>query len=155
MSNIIKSFYQSFENLDAEGMVAHYADNVEFSDPAFGTLKGERAKNMWRMLCQSQKGKDFKVESSDIVEDENGGTAHWEAWYTFSQTERKVHNKIDAKITIQDGKIIKHVDVFNSRAWASQAMGLKGWLLGGTSFFRKKLNATTNKMLDVWEEKNK
>ncbi len=153
MNNIINSFYQSFKNLDAEGMVVHYADDVEFSDPAFGTLKGERAKNMWRMLCESQKGKDFKVEFSNIVEDENGGTAHWEAWYTFSQTGRKVHNKIDAKITIQNGKIIKHEDVFNSRAWASQAMGFKGWLLGGTSFFRKKLNATTNNLLDNWEAK--
>lgn len=151
MSAIIQSFYQAFANHDAEKMVSYYSNDIEFTDPAFGTLKGERAKNMWRMLLKSQKGKKFDIVFSDVNEDGSNGSAHWEAKYNFSQTGRDVHNKIDASFIIKDGKIVKHVDQFNTRKWASQAIGLKGWLLGGTSFFQKKLNARTNKMLDKWE----
>jgi len=153
MSHTIQSFYQAFANRDPEKMVSFYSDDIEFTDPAFGTLKGERAKNMWRMLLESQKGKKFDVVFSDVKEDNTSGSAHWEAKYLFSQTGRSVHNKIDATFIIKDGKIVKHVDQFDTRKWASQAMGLKGWLLGGTSFFQKKLNAQTNKMLDKWESK--
>ena len=153
MPHTIQSFYQAFADHDAEKMVSFYSDDIEFTDPAFGTLKGERAKNMWRMLLESQKGKKFDVVFSDVKEDNTSGSAHWEAKYLFSQTGRSVHNKIDATFVIKDGKIVKHVDQFDTRKWASQAMGLKGWLLGGTSFFQKKLNAQTNKMLDKWESK--
>lgn len=155
MSTIIKSFYQAFSNQDAETMVSFYSDDIEFTDPAFGTLKGDRAKNMWRMLIESQKGKKFDVTFTDIKEDSESGSAHWEAKYLFSQTGRSVHNKIDASFIIRNGKIIKHTDRFDTRAWASQAMGLKGWLLGGTSFFQKKLNTQTNSLLDKWEAKRK
>ena len=153
MSNTIQSFYQAFADHDAEQMVSFYSDDIEFTDPAFGTLKGEKAKNMWRMLVESQRGKKFDVVFSDVMENESSGSAHWEAKYKFSQTGRQVHNKIDASFVIKDGKIIKHIDRFNTRKWASQAMGFKGWLLGGTSFFQKKLNVQTNKMLDKWEAK--
>ena len=47
---LIRNFYESFANNDADGMIACYADDIEFSDPAFGKLKGADAKNMWRML---------------------------------------------------------------------------------------------------------
>lgn len=153
MSNTIQAFYEAFANQDAEKMVSYYADNVEFTDPAFGTLKGERAKNMWRMLLESQKGKNFDVTFFDVMEDGNKGSARWEVKYLFSQTDRTVHNIIDASFIIVDGKIVKHNDQFNIGKWASQAMGLKGWLLGNTLFFKKKLNAQTNKMLDKWESK--
>jgi len=61
MSHTIQSFYQAFADYDAEKTVFFYADDIEFTDPAFGTLKGERAKNMWRMLLASQRGKKFEV----------------------------------------------------------------------------------------------
>lgn len=151
MSNVIESFYQAFADKDAEKMVSFYSDDISFEDPAFGQLNGERAKNMWRMLIESQKGKNFDVQFSNVMEDQNTGSAHWEAKYTFSQTGRDVHNKIKAEFVIRNGKIVKHVDSFSMHKWASQAMGIKGWLLGGTSFFRGKLNSTTNKLLDKWE----
>lgn len=154
MKELIQTFYTSFQQLDAEAMVACYHDEVQFEDPAFGILIGERAKNMWRMLCQSQKGKDFKIKSSNIEFSESIGKAHWEAFYTFSKTGRKVHNIIDAEFQIQDGKIIKHTDHFNLYNWAKQAMGLTGGLIGWTQFFRRKLNSQTNRMLDKFEEKN-
>jgi len=150
---LINEFYQAFSRLDAEAMASCYHKGVVFQDPAFGTLKGQRASNMWRMLCQSQKGKDFTVEFSDVKASDQGGSAHWEAKYTFSQTGRKVHNKINAHFEISDGKITKHVDHFDLRNWAKQAMGFKGAFLGGTSFFKKKLQAQTNGMLAKFEKK--
>lgn len=148
-STLIETFYKAFQNLDAEGMVACYHDEIEFHDPAFGTLKGVNAKDMWKMLCKN--AKDLKVEFSAISANEKTGTAHWEAWYTFSQTGKKVHNIIDAKFEFKDGKIIKHHDAFNLHRWAKQALGFKGFLLGGTSFFQGKLQQQTNKLLSKFQ----
>jgi hypothetical protein len=73
-------------------MVKFYHSETTFNAPAFGTVTSDRAKNMWWMLCQSQKNKDFIVTFNDISVDDNKGFAKWEAIYTFSQTGRKVQN---------------------------------------------------------------
>ncbi len=150
MKEVIEDFYTAFSKLDAENMVKHYHPEVIFNDPAFGTLKGERAKNMWRMLCESQKNKDFKIEFGDISSEGEKGSAKWEAFYTFRQTGRRVHNKIKAEFQFQDGLIIHHKDNFNLHIWAKQAMGFKGLLLGYTSFFKSKLQNKTNQLLDKY-----
>jgi len=153
MKNAIDKFYKAFNNLDAETMVSCYHDDIVFQDPAFGILKGNRAKNMWRMLCESQKNKDFQVQYSNVDISEDKGSASWEAFYTFSKTGRKVHNIIEARFEFKDGKIIKHTDTFNLHKWSKQALGLKGLILGGTTFFKNKLNAQTNRLLDKFEKK--
>lgn len=147
--DIINAFYTAFKNLEAEKMVSFYGDDIVFEYPAFGQLKGERAKNMWRMLIEIQQGKDFQVTFKKVTEN----TAHWEANYVFSQTNRKVHNIINAKFIIKEGKIVQHVDDFNLHKWAKQALGFKGAFLGGTKFFKKKLQAQTNRLLDKFESK--
>ncbi|BDS14584.1 nuclear transport factor 2 family protein [Aureispira anguillae] len=152
MQNTITTFYEAFQNLDAEGMKACYHQDIEFWDPGFGTLKGEDAGAMWTMLCQN--AQDFKLEFSNITANEQGGTAHWEAWYTFSRTGRKVHNIIDATFEFKEGKIIKHTDQFNLHKWARQALGFQGFLLGGTAFFQKKLQQQTQQMLQKFKAKN-
>ena len=143
---LIEKFYSAFQNKDSETMGSCYHPDVVFTDPAFGTLKGDRAKAMWKMLCIS--GKDLKVEFSDVSAEENNGSAHWEADYTFSRTGKKVHNIIDATFVFKDGLIITHTDDFNLKKWAGQALGFKGKILGGTAFFKKKLQAQTTSMLD-------
>ena len=153
MKDVLEKFYLSFEKLDAEGMAACYHDAIEFEDPAFGILKGEKAKNMWRMLCESQKGKNFKIKYSGIEILNDKGKAHWEAYYSFGKTGRKVHNVINAEFEFKDGKIIKHVDNFNLYKWSKQALGIQGLMLGWTGFFKKKLHKQTNKMLYYFERK--
>ncbi|MEE9350176.1 MAG: nuclear transport factor 2 family protein [Flavobacteriaceae bacterium] len=148
-TEIVKKFYEAFQEKDAETMVACYHDDIVFKDPAFGELKGDRAKNMWRMLCKN--ATDLTVGFTDITKQDNKVTAHWEAQYTFSQTGKKVHNIIQATFDFKDGKIIKHIDDFNLHTWAKQAMGFKGLLLGGTSFFQKKLQEKTNYLLSKFE----
>ncbi|OUS00024.1 limonene-1,2-epoxide hydrolase [Flavobacteriales bacterium 33_180_T64] len=153
MNVLIEKFYIAFNQLDAETMASCYHEDIIFEDPAFGVLTGKHAGNMWRMLCESQKGKDFKTTYSEVNTNEFVGSAKWEAFYTFSKTGRKVHNKIQAHFEFKDGKIIKHTDTFNLHAWSKQAIGFKGLLLGGTGFFKKKLNQQTNYLLSKFESK--
>jgi len=153
MDVLIEKFYQAFKELDAETMVSCYHDDIIFEDPAFGVLKGDRAGNMWRMLCKTQNGQDFKINHSNIKSEGHTGSASWEAFYTFSKTGRKVHNVINARFEFKDGKIIKHTDDFNLHKWSKQAMGFKGVMLGGTRYFKNKLKYQTNRLLTKFEEK--
>ena len=147
MKETIEKFYSAFQHRDAQTMNGCYHEDVVFEDPGFGVLKGDDARAMWSMLCQN--AKDFRLEYSNLTQN----SAHWEAWYTFSRTGRRVHNIIDAQFEFEGNKIIKHTDHFNLHRWASQAMGWQGRLLGGTGFFKKKLHQSTRKLLDDFKAK--
>jgi len=144
-AGVISDFYTAFQNRDARGMAACYHPSVKFSDEVFPDLEGARATGMWRMLCE--RGKDLKIQFRDIKADDSVGSAHWEAWYTFSATGRTVHNKIDAGFEFRDGKIIRHRDSFNFWAWASQALGLTGRLLGWSGFVKNRVRGQAAKSL--------
>jgi len=144
----IEKFYSAFQKLDVETMVSLYHDDIEFTDPGFGTLKGDDAKNMWRMICSRAKG--FSLAYSQVTEN----SVHWDTTYIFSTTGRTVHNSIDATFEFKDGKISKHTDVFNLHKWATQALGFKGRLLGGTNFFKKKLHKQTTSFLAAYTKKH-
>lgn len=136
MSNqtLIREFYQAFAERDGATMAKAYAADATFSDPVFPHLVGPAIGDMWSMLCEA--GKDLRVEASDIVVNGDQGSAHWEAWYSFSATGRKVHNKIDASFRFRDGKIVAHRDVFPLYAWTKMALGPAGWALGWTPILR-------------------
>jgi ketosteroid isomerase-like protein len=151
MSNkqIIEAFYTAFANADSEAMVSLYDDKIKFSDPAFGPLNGEQAKNMWRMLVRP--GIDIKF--SNVQSAGNKGSADWVAIYTFSTTGRTVRNKIHAEFEFYDGKITRHNDTFNMWKWSAQALGLKGLLLGWTYLLRSKIRENANAQLRKFTEK--
>ena len=148
MEDLIRTFYDGFARLDTDAMASCYHPDIVFEDPAFGELRGQRAMQMWQMLCASQKNKDFKLTYSQLEADSDRGSVVWEPIYEFSKTGRSVHNIIRAEFEFKDGKIFRHRDHFSLHRWAHQAMGLKGWLMGGTGFFKRKLQATSNHMLD-------
>ena len=143
---VIQRFYSAFQKRDAAGMTACYDAQVEFSDPVFPALKGDRARAMWTMLCE--RGKDLKIEFRDVRADDKSGSAHWDAWYSFSATGRKVHNSIDATFEFRDGTIVKHTDRFDLHRWAGQALGPVGKLLGWTPFLQNKIRAMAGKSLE-------
>ena len=95
---IIESFYNAFAEGNAEKMVRFYHDDIEFQDPAFGLLKGDDAKNMWRMLTERGKG-STKIQYENIHAENNRGSADWIAEYRFTDTGRKVINKISASFS--------------------------------------------------------
>ena len=135
-AQLIQIFYDAFAAGDAEAMVSLYADDIEFQDPAFGPLKGDNAKNMWRMLLKTP---GIKISASNIKADDQTGSADWIAEYTFSLTGRKVTNHVHAEFIFSNGKIVKHTDIFSFWKWASQAFGLKGFLLGWTPLMKNKV----------------
>jgi len=142
----IKRFYTAFQQRDAATMAACYAPDVQFSDPVFTDLRGAAAGTMWKMLCE--RGKDLKIEFRDVRADATTGSAHWEAWYTFSASGRKVHNVIDATFEFRDGMIVRHTDRFDLHRWAGLALGLPGMLLGWTPLLQNKIRAMAQKGLD-------
>jgi len=135
-TQLIQNFYNAFASGDSEAMVSIYADDIEFQDPAFGPLKSDNAKNMWRMLLKTP---GIKISASNIKADGQTGSADWVAEYTFSLTGRKVINKVHAEFIFSNDKIVKHTDTFSFWKWASQAFGLKGFLLGWTPLMKNKV----------------
>lgn len=133
---LISRFYEAFARRDWAAMGTCYHADVHFSDPVFD-LYGDQARLMWRMLCT--RATDLKVEFSGVSFDGQVGRAHWDAWYTFSATGRKVLNRIDARFEFRDGLIVRHVDTFSFAAWARQALGLPGLVLGWSSFLQNKV----------------
>lgn len=153
MSNkdIIHQFYSAFAQGDAEGMIKHYSNNIKFTDPAFGELKGDDVKNMWRMLIRNGKGA-IKIIFADVEADEKTGSANWTAKYVFSLTGRSVVNKVTAKFEFQEGKIITHIDHFDLWKWSRQALGWKGYLFGRTSFMKNKIQLKTKALLKEYTD---
>jgi len=127
-AQVIHTFYGAFQRRDGQAMDVCYAPDARFQDPVFGELERVRAVAMWRMLCE--RATDLDLTVADVVVDDARGSARWEARYTFTATGRPVTNVIQASFEFAGGKIRRHVDRFDLYAWARQALGLKGLLLG-------------------------
>lgn len=144
-STLITQFYTAFQQKDFETMATLYHPEATFKDAAFDLKSGKEAGAMWKMLLTA--GKDLRIEFKDVKGEGEKGSAHWEAWYTFSKTGRKVHNVIDAEFEFKDGLIYRHRDHFDFWRWSRQSLGLTGWLLGWSSFLKNKVGSTAMKGL--------
>lgn len=152
---LIETFYHSFANKDAETMISCYHDDIVFEDPAFGVLKGDDAKNMWRMLIARGSASTI-IKHENAHTDENEGFANWTAEYEYGPKKRKVINHITAHFIFKEGKIIQHTDQFDLWKWTQQALGFSGYLLGWSAFMKKSIQKKTNGLLKKFsEEKNK
>ncbi|WP_214227109.1 nuclear transport factor 2 family protein [Pedobacter sp. B4-66] len=145
---LIRHFYTSFQNKDIKAMQNCYADNATFSDPVFSNLDANQVRAMWAMLIKS--GKDMRIEFKNISGNETGGSAEWDAYYTFSATGNKVINRVKASFLIENGKIIKHTDDFNFHTWAKQSLGFTGLVLGWTGFLRNKISTKEKENLEAF-----
>lgn len=151
-AELVTSFYQAFARRDAAAMGRCYHREVVFSDPVFPRLAGDAARAMWTMLCD--RGKDLRIEFRDVEADAARGSAHWEAWYTFSATGHAVHNRIDAAFAFRDGLIAEHTDRFSLTRWAAQALGPKGRLLGWAPPVHAAIRAQAARGLAQWQAKH-
>jgi hypothetical protein len=148
---VANDFYTAFQQKNANGMIDCYSHQLHFEDPAFGKLTYAQTSAMWTMLCES--AKDLSIEFNILKVEDQYVETKWIAEYTFGKTGRFVHNEIIAQMKFQDGKIIEHIDTFDLYKWAKQAMGLQGWLIGSTPFFKKKLHQQTNSRLAKYMQK--
>lgn len=143
---IISHFYAAFQRLDAKAMNDCYSDDIVFSDPVFGLLRGDEARAMWEMLCAN--AKDFSLEYSNIqLLDEEYATCQWIARYTFSKTGNRVENHIKAFMKLKDGKIVEHSDAFRLSKWIGQALGWKGKLFGWMGWLQRKVQRSARNSL--------
>jgi ketosteroid isomerase-like protein len=124
---LIEKLYSALDRHDGDAMAACYAPEASFRDPAFGDLHGDEVGAMWRML--TSRAEDLDVELQFHEADEQTGTAHWIAHYTFTQTGRHVTNDVRATFSFQDGLIVDHVDQFDFGRWSRQALGPMGWAI--------------------------
>jgi ketosteroid isomerase-like protein len=134
----IERLYTAFGECNGAAMTACYAPDAHFHDPAFGDLHGEEVGAMWRML--TGRATDLMIELHEHDAGEESGSAHWIARYTFS-TGRPVVNDIQASFRFADGLIADHVDEFDFRNWAKQALGPSGHLVALLPPLRKKARA--------------
>ena len=141
-AELIHRFYTAFSKRDHEIMAACYRADAEFSDPVFRHLEGDQIGAMWRMLCL--RGTDLEITFDGVEAGDAEGRADWQAAYTFSASGRKVHNRIAASFTFEDGAIRKHVDVFDLYRWTRMALGPPGVLLGWSGFLQNKVRRQAN-----------
>ncbi|WP_018342252.1 nuclear transport factor 2 family protein [Cytophaga aurantiaca] len=150
---LLEHFYHSFKSKDAEGMISCYHDHIVFTDPAFGTLTGAEAKNMWRMLLGQNSS--LTIDYNNISADANTGRAHWKAEYVFSKTKRPVVNKVTSTFEFKDGKIIRQIDMFDLNLWAKQALGYRASILNFFGILPTSIKRKAKESLQRFSEKNK
>ncbi len=148
---LLDTFYGAFARRDHATMRECYAPEATFRDPAFTLGSGTQAADMWEMLCE--RGKDLRLEYEILDVTDTTGKVRWEAFYTFSQTGRKVHNIIEANLELADGKIVHHIDEFDFWRWSRQALGAPGLLLGWSGFLKNKVQSAAMKGLEIYVAK--
>lgn len=142
---LINTFYMAFGKRDYATMNACYHPDAEFSDEVFTDLKGKQVQAMWHMLCSAST--DLVITYKNVAADNNYGQCYWDAFYSFSATKRKVHNKVASGFTFKEGLIIKQEDSFNFYAWSRMALGTTGLLLGWLPFTKSKIRERAAKNL--------
>ena len=146
---LITHFYEAFQRLDAEAMAACYTDDVVFSDPVFGELRGRDVSDMWRML--TARAKDFTLTFDRVQANAQTGSAHWLATYVFGQSGAVVVNDIEARFVFRDGRICEHRDHFDLWRWSRQALGIKGLVLGWTPWVKNAIRGQAQKGLKAFQ----
>lgn len=111
-------------------MAACYTPGAVFEDPAFGELRDGAPADMWRML--TARATRLSVKLLERQADSHSGTARWEARYEFAETGRDVVNVVRSRFRFEEGLIADQRDSFDLRAWAAQALGPMGRILGLT-----------------------
>lgn len=146
---LLTKFYTAFQSRDAATMARCYDKDARFSDPVFPDLRGDEPGRMWRMLGAG--AKDLRVEFRVVQADDTTGTVHWEAWYTFGRTGRRVHNVIEAEFEFEEGRILRHRDSFDFWRWSRQALGPTGLLLGWSPLVRSKVRKDAARRLAAFK----
>jgi hypothetical protein len=100
------------------------------------------------MLCE--RATDLRVACGPVRMEGDIARVEWQAWYTYSVTGRRVHNRIAASLSLEQGLIHRHDDVFDLYRWARQALGLKGLVLGWTPPVQRAIRRQASRSLDAF-----
>lgn len=136
---VAERFYEAFMVRDHYTMGLLYAEHATFSDPVFPLLNAKGVRLMWQMLLS--RAEDLGIEVKIVEDAPTRARVDWVAYYTFTQTQRPVVNRIHTEMTLAAGKIVRQVDSFSLWRWSRQALGTRGLLLGWTPIVRNKVQA--------------
>ena len=136
MTDTPTRFYQAFSRLDHATMATCYSPGARFVDPVFD-VSGDDIGAMWKSLCEA--ATDLEITFDVVDFNDSAALVDWEAVYTFPPTGRTVHNRIQARMSIIEGLIVEHTDVFDFYKWARQAFGPAGVLIGWAPPFKKRV----------------
>jgi limonene-1,2-epoxide hydrolase len=145
---LVERFYAAFDRRDHGAMAASYTPTARFSDPVFRDLTGPRIATMWRMLCE--RATDLRVECGPVRAAGDVARVEWQAWYIYSGTGRRVHNRIATSLELEQGLIRRHDDVFDLYRWARQALGIKGLVLGWTPLAQRAIRRQAIRSLEAF-----
>ena len=134
---LLERYFEAFRARDGAAMEACYHPAARFSDPVFPVLSAAEVGAMWRML--THRAQELHVEYELVEASEASGQALWSARYRYGR--RLVVNRVASRFLLQDGLILEQTDSFDFARWARQALGPAGWLLGGTGFLRRRVQA--------------
>jgi ketosteroid isomerase-like protein len=146
--DVLEHLYDAFGRADGPAMAACYAPDARFSDPVYPELSGAAVGAMWRML--TGRAQNLRIEVRDLQADDSSGRATWLATYLFGPARRPVANLVHSSFDLADGLITAQRDTFDFHAWAAQALGAKGRLLGWTPLVRNAVRAQAAKGLEAY-----
>jgi len=124
---VIETVYAALRDGKPHAAAACYASDPYFEDIAFQLHGRERICQMWRLVCS----RNVRVTFDSVAADDNTGSGHWVASYTFSETGRPIVNDIRSSFKFSDGLIADHRDQCDPHHWASQAYTFPKSLLAG------------------------
>lgn len=150
-TKVLHDFYLAFQSKNFKVMQSCYSEDAHFSDPVFQNLNAAQVRSMWEMLLTA--GSDLQVVFNDVEANDTDGRAHWMATYTFTKTGRKVVNDVHSSFEFDNGKIVKQTDKFSLPRWSQQAFGLKGRLLGRTSFMQNQIRQGARASLEKFSQR--
>jgi hypothetical protein len=94
----------------------------------------------------------MKIELLKVRTHKNKVEATWRASYTFGSTGLPVVNTITSTFSFSENKIYQQNDHFNFYKWASQSLGLKGKLLGWSSFLQNSVRKQAMQRLESYSK---
>lgn len=114
---VMKKFYEAFVAQRPKDFEALYAPDVKFKDAVFEYSDRRGTMRMWKQILSNPKN-TFRFEF-DRVEGEVA-YGRWVADYKLGG--RPIHNEIETRMVIRDGKIVEHTDSFSWNKWVKQAL---------------------------------
>jgi hypothetical protein len=137
MSNqqIVEQFLLCYQRHDHQGMQNCLDADVRFSDYAFKDISGRQVARMWHWFCIPYPPRKEPINVPDfqiIEEDGNFVRVHYHVQYGYGRRQRPVDYVIQARFTLENGKIVaQHDEFFNVSEYdfAKMAFGLPvAWL---------------------------
>ena len=151
--DLVRSFYAAFQRRDHRAMAACYAPDAEFHDPVFTDLAGWRVGAMWRMLCE--RATDLRIELPSVhALPPRRSRRTGKPGTPSPRPVGRCTIAWTASFLFRDGKIHRHTDVFDLYAWARQALGMKGLLLGWAPPVQRAIRAQAARALNAYIEKH-